>query len=128
MKPITVVMADLPPTDNNAYRTGDGGRRYLTKAAEDWKAWVGLAVHQALRDRKLRVDPEALYEIHLRFYLKELVANGDVRQWDVSSHQKLTIDAVAEAIGSDDKHCMRLVAEKHPAKAGKQTQIDIILF
>jgi Holliday junction resolvase RusA-like endonuclease len=128
MKPIEVVIAGLPPTDNNAYRTGDGGRRYLTTAAENWKAWVGIAVNQALRHRKLRVDPDALYEIHLRFYFKELVENGEIRQWDVSSHQKLTIDAIAEALGSDDKHCMRLVAEKLPAKGGKQTQIDIVLY
>ena len=125
--PIEIVLLGLPPSDNNAYRSGDGGRRYLATTAENWKAAVVSAwFEQAGRRRRELVDAE--YEVEIKFFLNlRTIKEGRMKRWDVSSHQKLTLDAIASAIGSDDANCLRLVVAKNQAKNGSQTQVEVRL-
>ena len=54
----------------------------------------------------------ALYQVHIVFELALYTKAGKIRRWDVSSHQKLTVDAIADSIDSDDRNCVYLTIAK----------------
>lgn len=120
-----------PPSDNNAYRTGrHGGRRHLTSAAKAWKqrvthAWLTTTTAEQ------RAHMRTPYAWRMRItYLGSLYTKGTrtLKRWDVSSHQKLTVDAIAEAMGNDDAHCLDLTITREPAPQAASTRIEIELL
>lgn len=124
MSTIRLALESLPPSDNNAYRTSRTMRRHLTKEAAAWKREVGyewLAGTTAVQRERMA---GVLYRVRLRYFLPLHYKNGKLRKWDVSSHQKLAVDAVADAICSDDARCLALVVTKEDATAPR-TVIDI---
>jgi hypothetical protein len=64
------------------------------------------------------------FNLQLVFFLPLWTKAGVMRQWDVSSHQKLTVDAVAEALGVDDRYCVTLSLQKVDAERS-WTQIAV---
>lgn len=125
----TVVVPGLPPSDNHAYaqrRYGKG--RAKTSVATSWAGLVNGAYKAQIEPRKRsRLRKAETLEIQLRFYFELRTKIGDMRRWDTSSHQKLTIDAITEAIGLDDRLVVRQEISKHQRCVGSapQTQIEV---
>ena len=123
---LELVMPGLPPSDNNAYRNGRPGERgrHLSTRAEQWKHNVQAAWFEQVAVEQRRAFRGREYELELRFFFGLYAkSHGGMKKWDVGSHQKLTADAVAAVIGSDDMNCTRLILSKREAKNGPQTQV-----
>lgn len=116
----------LPPTDNHLYRTGKDGRRYKTASARKWERQVGDAFLEGagyLLRRRFQNEP---LRIEIVFHMTGMYTQaGDMRRWDVSSHQKLTVDAVCGLLGRDDAHVLDLLVRKRPAELEDVTEIRV---
>lgn len=104
----------LPPSDNNAYTNVPRRGRVPTAKALAWKRDVqGAMVSQtSLRDRRA-LGQSGAYAVELTFHLGVFgQETGSVKKWDVSSHQKLTVDAIADMLGVDDRYVAELCVRK----------------
>ena len=86
---------------------------------------VHAAVLESTTARQRSELRRAALSIELRFYLELVTRDDEVRLWDVSSHQKLTVDAVCEAVGRDDKYVLDLRLTKAQRRVANQVQIEI---
>lgn len=91
--PLIVTVAGLPPTVNHLYVTARGGRRVLTEAA---RAWYDAAI-PAIREgaRGYAVPPGYLRLSIVLYHLP--------RSRDIDNALKAAQDALARALGFDDK-------------------------
>lgn len=122
---ITVTITGLPPSDNNAYRTA-GRRRVLTKKGDGWKKLVDALVRAELGGGGRAAFSNRLYTVVMSFYMPLYArTTGRLHRWDHSSHQKLTLDAIANAIGSDDAACLQLLLLKFNADE-KRTVLQVM--
>lgn len=102
----------LPPSDNNAYRTGHGRRRFLVREALAWKRAVGYRWLESTTLEQREGMIGQCYTVKIWFGIELYTKAGEIRRWDHQSHVKLTLDALAEAMDSDDRHCMALTSSK----------------
>jgi Holliday junction resolvase RusA-like endonuclease len=86
----------LPPSLNNAYFNTPKGRA-LTPEAKAWKNTALLLITNTIRLAGWEVPPKQDVVIIMRLYFKSQ------RQRDVSNCIKLLEDAVAQALGINDK-------------------------
>jgi Holliday junction resolvase RusA-like endonuclease len=101
----------LPPSDNHIYRSGRGKGRYLTKEAKEWKDAVRYNVlMQPLADRLLlkehsRLPPLdfPLFSLTIYYHMKLFTKAGEIRRWDVTNYSKITVDALTDQLGFDDR-------------------------
>jgi hypothetical protein len=126
-KSVVLHVPGLPPTDNHAYATVNR-RRILSAAAEAWKSHVEAAWFEQADLSERRLLRGVLFECHLCFYMDLWTAAGEVRRWDGSSHQKLTVDALAKAIRSDDRNCLVLSLTKAERVVGRSssTRVELV--
>lgn len=113
MPPFTIRIPGLPPSDNNLYATGQGGGRHKSKKAKEWETEVVAAVlKQSSRADRVRFRDQLL-AVTITFYFPLYTKAGVMHRWDVSSHQKLTLDKVCDLIERDDMHVTHLDLAKH---------------
>ncbi len=105
----SVFIPTLPPTSNHAYgvavnRKGKGFI-YLTAEGKAWKAGAQLAVQAA------NSQPEGFWKdkqlcVSLTFFGKSALT------YDIDGRVKLTLDAVADGLGFDDRYVFPLFLDK----------------
>lgn len=103
------IATDLPPTTNNAYRdfiVEGRVRRALTGDGKAFKAATGLRANAAASKAGWRYEQGQRLGLHLA-----LVFPNNARA-DISNRIKLVEDAVAEALGFDDRVVDLLVVER----------------
>lgn len=123
---VRLVLDGLPPSDNNAYRTSRANRRHLTREAAAWKREVGFEWLRSTTAAQRDAVKTEWWHVGIDYELPLYYKNGRVRKWDVSSHQKLAVDAVADAIGVDDTHCRTLDVAK--SEGASRTIITVRLY
>ena len=114
---ITITVPFEPIGFNNAYKSANNGRRFLSKQAKQYKEAVRLAA----RGKKLDVDRTKHYlsvEAHL-YFSNMLTKDGliKLRRFDLDGHLKFLIDSACEALGFDDSLILDLVAHKRPGNS-----------
>lgn len=107
---LSVVIHGRPVSWNRAYRYGRGGaggkaRMYLTREAESWKEIVWATTLDAYNRSSWKPRTKGLIVIEWRLLLTDEV--------DPDNLTKLVHDAVASAIGVNDKRFMPRFMTKH---------------
>ncbi|MFM8595314.1 MAG: RusA family crossover junction endodeoxyribonuclease [Chloroflexota bacterium] len=107
----------MPPSVNNQYATV-GKRRVLSSTARKFKREVGTVIEGmrksgALDHRVERVLTESLIGVYLTFYFET------PKRRDLDGGLKITLDAVATALGFDDRavvdiHLTKKIDPLHP--------------
>lgn len=112
----TAATLPLPPSLNRTYRAAFHGRTRFYKSAEA-KAWT-LAAVPVLRAAGLRSVPDdAAISVRL--------AVRCARNRDLDSVVKITLDAIAEAGGFDDKRILYLHVTKIPTSKRAEHGMDV---
>lgn len=110
---LAVVLDDIPPSLNNAYRTViiDGvPHRVLTTAAKRWK----LATAKQIKVAAGRVGWSMVKKTPMKITIHYRAPN--ILVWDLDGKAKLLVDAAMEALGLDDRYVMdlHLTKERQP--------------
>lgn len=98
---ITTTIDMLPPTVNHMYLARRDGGKALTDEAYTFRALVGLALRSA---PPVPQDGDLAVTLRLTF--------PDRRRTDIDNRAKAAIDALALALGFDDRRVARLVVER----------------
>lgn len=117
---LTLAFDGLPPSANNAYATVyPKGRPPIRVLSNEGKAFKRSVIVQ-VAPLAARLDPAKFYLVQLDIYADIIQLDGEARRFDTSNRIKLTEDALAEALGFDDRRVKRIEAEKHhrPEKPG----------
>jgi Holliday junction resolvase RusA-like endonuclease len=95
---ITIYVSAIPPTVNHIYRAGRGGARYLSQAAISWYEYAIPEIRSYLQTTRqpTTVPPKT----RLRVTVTVL---GLPRTTDIDNIGKASIDALARALGFDDR-------------------------
>lgn len=110
----TIIIPGLQPSDNNIYATNrKTGRRHKTTAAREWETAVQIAMLEQTTHRQRSSFENHHLWIIIGAYFRLYTEKGAMHKWDVSSHQKLTVDAVCAMIDRDDRHVMVLHVAKY---------------
>lgn len=85
------------PSTNTVYKRAANGRLYMTDAGTVFKKATALIVRNASQHARFAVPPKARLAIMLTHHFV------DNRPRDVDNYNKLAIDAIAAALGFNDK-------------------------
>lgn len=110
----------LPPTDNKIYFNLPRGGRELTSEARGYKNKVREVVAAVAATCSLSFRKNIEHELVIRVYLSHVENSGfgkektleRYKKVDSSNRTKLVTDAVAAAIGIDDKHIFKTIILK----------------
>lgn len=112
------MVVELPPTDNHIYFNLPRGGRALTKDARRFKALVKEKTARAAITSSLSFREHIPYRVEIVLYLK-LYSRGWPKKakWrfqkiDTTNRTKLLLDALADAIGVDDRHITDVIVRK----------------
>ncbi len=98
-----VVLPGLPPALNNLYPTGRDGRRHLSAEGRQWHRTVADACTAA---RLLPFPQKRVYlSVHLEFVGLNYAS-------DVDGRAKAVLDALADALGFDDRYVEELTLRR----------------
>lgn len=96
----------LPPSTNNLYININGRGRVLTQEARAYKDDVSMVIRMAAARAGWSTHPKTPLALELTFALPALYTR------DLSNMIKLLEDAVAAAVGCDDRYVVDLVLRK----------------
>jgi Holliday junction resolvase RusA-like endonuclease len=100
---LDTVLPGLPPPLNHAYtHTARGGKRMTAEAAA-WQAGAALALRVALVSRPA---PRTPLRVAITF------TAPDILRWDLDGRLKQLGDALATALGVDDRYVLALTVSK----------------
>ncbi|MCA8938415.1 MAG: RusA family crossover junction endodeoxyribonuclease [Planctomycetes bacterium] len=108
--PLAFSLPFLPPSVNGLFATihdNESGnlKRVLTNKARKARKAILTFVRG-------RLDPEAIYELHIRVELPALTQAGKLRKVDLTNRVKFLEDVVAKALQIDDRQFFRVVLDK----------------
>ena len=113
----------MPPTDNHIYFNLHGLGRVLTKSARQYKSRVKESTSRIAITEKRSFREHVPYRVRILIYMSLYTkgwpkkAKWRFRKADASNRTKLILDAVAEAIGVDDRHFVDLrIRKEHTDK------------
>lgn len=117
---LSVTLPGLPPTVNHQYAGRWQGGRRLTPEAAAWRDGATLAIRASMAPagRLLRTTPWAV-ALHLEA--------PDCYRWDLDNRCKSALDALAAALGLDDRYITALHVTKARGPVG-QTTIRVEVF
>ena len=124
------MLLDLPPTDNNIYFTRHGGRS-LTKEARKYKSMVKESTALAAIKCSIPFRENIPYSVNLSLYLNlyskswPKKAKWRYKKIDTLNRTKLLLDALAEAIGVDDRHFTQITVEKEHDEINKRVEVRL---
>lgn len=107
--PIIVTVPALPPTVNHLYVTARGGRRVLTEAA---RAWYDLAIPAIAAQARGYTVPAGPLRLSIVLYHLS-------RSRDLDNALKASQDAIAKALGFDDKRIDLLTVARGVGKPAR---------
>lgn len=108
----------MPPTDNHVYFNLPGAGRVLSKAARQYKSRVKEITSRVAVTEKCSFREHVPYRVRILIYMNLYTkgwpkkAKWRFRKADATNRTKLLLDAVAEAIGVDDRHFVDLRIRK----------------
>ena len=108
----------VPPSVNHAYITTRRGARILTADAAAFRNAAILVVRTAARQQGFIVPPKKSLALTLYFFFARNNRDGD-------NAVKILQDAIAEALGFNDKRIVRWCIEKRVDKHHPHT--DVVL-
>lgn len=106
------VVLPLPPTDNNIYFNMPGGGRALTGKAKAYKRAVASEIATLAAKSRVKFPKHVPYTLRTWVYFTQIETKGWVKgkaqnrymKVDTGNRSKLVEDALASAIGIDDRH------------------------
>lgn len=111
-----VLTVPLPPTTNNAYSQGRNGRRFLVQSGKDYKA----DIHDRVKIFSQGWRPTGKLRLTIGLVFP------DNRRADISNRIKLLEDALAEALGFDDRDIWQLyVWRSEPDKLNSRCEVRL---
>lgn len=118
---LSVTLPGLPPTVNHQYGMRWQGGRRLTPAAAAWRTGATLAIRASMAPAcSFRCCPTPwAVTLHLEA--------PDIYRWDVDNRCKSALDAVAGALGLDDRYVTALHVTKARGRVA-QTTIRVEVF
>lgn len=109
---LVLTLPSLPPTVNHAYyHRADGGKQ-RTPATAAWQDGAILAIRAAASGACRQNTP---WDAAIHFQAP------DVGRWDLDNRCKVLLDAVAAALGLDDRNLMSLQVVKTRAPVAQTT-------
>lgn len=120
VRSLTVELPRLPPSSNNAYMNTYGRGRALTPEARTWKAAAILLIRHAAVAAGFTPAPRTSLRLEIHLSLPA------VRRSDASGRIKLLEDAVAAAIGIDDRYVDELVVTKRRGPEAVQVVVTAL--
>lgn len=117
----------MPPSENNLYPTGWHGKRIRSRALEDYRKGVIIALRRGYcgsltESVKTKIMQSWIKEgyglkVDASFYFKSLTTKkGSVRRIDVSNRLKALHDALAIVFQIDDRYFWDVSAKKNEIK------------
>lgn len=111
----------LPPSDNKIYFNLPHGGRELTSVARAYKNTVKQTVAEAAACCPLSFHKHVRYTVVIKVFLEatenagfeKSKAKDRYKKVDSTNRTKLAIDAVASAVGIDDRHIFKSVILKY---------------
>jgi Holliday junction resolvase RusA-like endonuclease len=113
----------MPPSDNKLYWPGKYGGLVLTSEGHKYKRYVSAHVASIVA-RQMKRAKDFRQNVPYEFYLIVYFSEVELKAWrnkgtgarykkvDLGNRQKLIIDAMAEAVGVDDRHVFKEVLIK----------------
>ena len=102
MELLRLVIAGLPPTANQMYRTGRQGHRYKRPEVEEWQSAVAEQMREAWNQAKAFMGE---VEVRIEFRVK----GG--RRWDIDNRLKALLDCLeVGGVIKDDSQIARIEA------------------
>ncbi len=99
---VAITFDRLPPGLNNAYPTGNGGRRYKSDVLKAWQSYAIPVARNALQQVVWEPVPRTPWRVQAWLWCAE--------PWrsDLDGRAKALIDALAAALGVDDRYLVEL--------------------
>lgn len=127
----------IPPTSNKLYFRGT----QLTATARQYAESFSQYVAQRYGAEILELDTQAIYALHLRFYMHGLInpsfgnpkiapsrrAKTRYKRIDLSNRIKLLEDCVRDAIDIDDSQTFAASQEKHQVPESEPERVVILV-
>jgi len=101
------VTLPMPPSTNQVYRRAKQGKLFMTAEGRLFKEAAGLMLSVAAH--RIRGNT---FHVGQRFALTLRLHFADDRRCDLDNRIKLVQDALADALGFDDRHIHRLTVER----------------
>lgn len=109
---------ECPPSLNHAYRNVPGRGRALTSDARAYKAAAHLCVANAAQLHGFVVPPRTFLRLTFRFWFASTQRDG-------SNAVKLIEDAIAAALGFDDRWVQTMTWEKYIDRQRPRCDVQI---
>lgn len=128
-----IVYPEIPPTSNKLYFRGTR----LMPEAREYKRRFSAFMAQNYLPQISELRPDAIYALHLRFFLPELVyasynnpqvpkskrAKTRYKRIDLSNRVKLLEDCIRDALAIDDCQTFAASQEKHQDPSRPRVEI-----
>lgn len=128
-----ITYPELPPSSNKLYFRGT----ILTKVAREYAERFSYHVVRNYLPTISKMDKDAVYALHLRFYFPTLVndsfnndkiapskrAKNRYKRIDLSNRIKLLEDCIRDAIAIDDSQTFSASQEKHQDPTNPRVEI-----
>ena len=115
---LTIVLGDMPPSLNNAYREviiERVARRVLTGPAKKWKADAIKQIQVAANRIGWSMAKKTMMQVEVHYQAPNILV------WDLDGKLKLLQDAFCEAMGLDDRYVMDIHLSKERATTERVT-------